>query len=89
MDSYATRLQELEVARREADVDYEEAKAERATLLNRIVEEGNADKAQLLADLTCPCGEPARPRTPYEERKRSPGSGGPEDSDADGRGGDG
>jgi hypothetical protein len=56
LDGYATRLQELEVGRREADVAYERAKAARAELLNRVVDEGDAEKARLLADLTCPCG---------------------------------
>ncbi len=87
LDSYATRLQELEVSRREADVNYEQAKAERAALLNRIVQEGDADEARLMAELTCPCGEPGKPPMPDEEC--SPGSGGePPDTNVDGPGGD-
>jgi hypothetical protein len=56
LDAYATRLQELEVARREAAVAYEAAKTERAQLLNEVVRNGDAERTKLLADLTCPCG---------------------------------
>lgn len=60
LDSYATRLQELEVARREAEVARESAEAERAALLNQLVKDCDNDRAKLLVELTCPCG-PERP----------------------------
>jgi hypothetical protein len=56
LDDYAKRLQELEVERRHADVDRQKAFAERHALLNKIVTDGDAERAKLLEDLTCPCG---------------------------------
>lgn len=55
LDTYATRLQELEVERREAEISYEKANAERANLLNQIVQDNDGERAKLLTDLTCPC----------------------------------
>jgi hypothetical protein len=55
LDAYATRLQELEVERREAEISYEIANAQRANVLNKIVEDCDKERAGLLADLTCPC----------------------------------
>jgi hypothetical protein len=56
LDAYATRLQELEVARREAVVAGEAAKAETTRLLNQVVRDNDPDRARLLVELTCPCG---------------------------------
>jgi hypothetical protein len=56
LDDYAKRLQELEVRRRDAEVGRERALAERDALLNTVVNDGDADRAKLLEDLTCPCG---------------------------------
>jgi hypothetical protein len=56
LDDYAQRLQELEVQRRAAEVGREEALAARDALLNTVVTDGDADRAKLLEDLTCPCG---------------------------------
>jgi hypothetical protein len=56
LDAYATRLQELEVARREAEMAGEAAKAATAQLLNEVVRDNDAKRARLLIDLTCPCG---------------------------------
>jgi hypothetical protein len=56
LDDYAKRLHELEVERRDAEVDRQKAFAERDALLNRIVTDGSVERAKLLEDLTCPCG---------------------------------
>ena len=56
LDGYAKRLQEIEVARRQAEVDKACAEAERANLINQLVKDNDAEKAKILADLTCPCG---------------------------------
>lgn len=56
LDAYATRLQELEVARRESEVARERAEADRAVLLNQLVQDNDSGRARLLSDLTCPCG---------------------------------
>lgn len=56
LDDYATRLQELEVKNREAEVSRLKAEAERASLINRLVQENDIERAKILADLTCPCG---------------------------------
>lgn len=60
LDSYATRLQELEVERRQAEIAREKAESERAALLNELVRDNDEERAKLLAQLTCPCG-PERP----------------------------
>jgi hypothetical protein len=60
LDSYAARLQELEVERRQAEVARENADSERAALLNEVVRDNDSDRANLLMELTCPCG-PERP----------------------------
>ena len=56
LDTYATRLQELEVSRREAEIARESAEAQRAELLNQLVQDCDNDRAKLLSRLTCPCG---------------------------------
>lgn len=56
LDSYATRLQELEVGRRKAEVAAENSASEKAALLNDVVKNNDKERAKLLADLTCPCG---------------------------------
>jgi hypothetical protein len=56
LDEYAQQLQELEVDRREAEVARQKALAERDALLNKVVADGDAERAKLLEDLTCPCG---------------------------------
>jgi hypothetical protein len=56
LDSYATSLQQLEVRRREAEVAEAAAVAERAALVNRISQDNDSSRAQILASLTCPCG---------------------------------
>lgn len=56
LDGYATRLQELEVTRREAEVAQKQAESQRADLLNQVVRDNDAERAKLLGDLTCPCG---------------------------------
>jgi hypothetical protein len=61
LDSYAEELQRLEVRRRTAEVDRLTAEAARAGLVNTLAEDNNADAAKLLADMTCPCGTPAKP----------------------------
>ena len=60
LDAYATRLQELEVSRREAEVAAETAKADRAELLNQLVRDSDRERAKILAELTCPCREEGR-----------------------------
>jgi hypothetical protein len=60
LDDYARRLQEIEVGRREADSVRGAAEAERATLVNQVVQNNDAERAKLLADLSCPGG----PSTP-------------------------
>ncbi len=61
LDAYATRLQELEVARRETEVARDKTQAERAALLNQLVRDNDTDRAKLLVDLTCPCGPDRSP----------------------------
>lgn len=56
LDGYATRLQELEVMRRKAEVAQKQAESMRAELLNKVVRDEDANRAKLLGDLTCPCG---------------------------------
>jgi hypothetical protein len=56
LDSYAIRLQELEVERRKAGVAGEKALSERKTLLNQVVKDNDEERAKLLSNLTCPCG---------------------------------
>ncbi|SDZ65624.1 hypothetical protein SAMN05421736_1267 [Evansella caseinilytica] len=56
LDDYATRLQELEIQNREAEVSRLKAEADKANLINYLVQENDQDRAQILADLTCPCG---------------------------------
>jgi hypothetical protein len=58
---YATRLQELEVARREAEVALANTKKETALLINELANNNNADGAKILAELTCPCGPSSIP----------------------------
>jgi hypothetical protein len=62
LDTYATRLQELEVERREAEVSKANADAKRAALINELTENNDAARAKILADLICPCG-PTPPLT--------------------------
>jgi hypothetical protein len=64
LDEYATELQEVEVDRRRAEGRRLAAEAERAELINQLAGDGDADKAKILAELTCPCGapEPAAPK---------------------------
>ncbi len=57
LDNYATRLQEIEVEKRETELKLENAKMQRERLLNNLVRDNETDKAQLLADLTCHCKE--------------------------------
>jgi hypothetical protein len=58
LDDYAKRLQEIEVRRRQADVEKLEAEARKAELIVSIAESGDADAAKILVDLLCPCGPP-------------------------------
>lgn len=51
LDSYATRLQELEVERRAAEVASKQAEAERLALGNQLVSQGNAQGTELLVRL--------------------------------------
>lgn len=51
LDGYARRLQELEVARREADLALARARVEREQLLNELVRENDGARAALLGDL--------------------------------------
>ena len=55
LDSYATRLQELEVERRESEIAREKTESERSALLNEVVRNNDEKRAKLLAALTCPC----------------------------------
>ena len=68
LDSYAERLQDLEVSRREAEVRKLTAEAARAALINSIAESKDEDMAKALALMTCPCGaatpKPTPPVTP-------------------------
>jgi hypothetical protein len=57
LDGYAQRLQELEVSNREAEHARNHAEAARAALVNQVVTDNDADRAKLLADLTCPSAE--------------------------------
>lgn len=56
LDDYATRLQELEVTRREAEVAKETAVAAQSALINQLVTDKDQAGARILAELTCPCG---------------------------------
>jgi hypothetical protein len=74
LDRYALRLQELEVARREAEVAQQSSKAERTRQLNAIVQGNDTERATLLAKLTCPCGPaPAPLRIELREANRPNG----------------
>ena len=55
LDKYASRLQEIEVERRQIENIYEKAKSERSELLNNIVEDNDSERARVFTDLTCPC----------------------------------
>lgn len=57
LDDYARQLQELELERRRGEVETLSAKAERSRLLNEIVNNNDVDRARLLEQLTCPCGQ--------------------------------
>ena len=57
LDSYAIRLQELEVERREAEVAYDAQKAKRAKLANEFASDGDEAKAKILADLCEACND--------------------------------
>jgi hypothetical protein len=59
LDSYARRLQELEVDHREAEVGRDSALAEREAILNAVVNAGDEGRAKLLEALTCPCSKNA------------------------------
>ena len=52
LDGYAQRRQELEVARREAEVAAAQAKAEREALQNDLVRDNDGTRAALLSELT-------------------------------------
>jgi len=72
LDGYATRLQELEVRRREAEVALATAKAETASLINQLVKDNNSDAAKILTELVCPCGPrpaPIEVRIKKDEQK--------------------
>ncbi len=56
LDKYATRLQELEVERKEIEIQEMQANVDQQSLLNEIASDGDADKAEILAKLLCPCG---------------------------------
>lgn len=56
LDIYAKQLQEVEVKRRQAEADKIVADAARSQLINDLVDQNEAQKAKILADLTCPCG---------------------------------
>jgi hypothetical protein len=56
LDEYARQLQELEVDRQQSASVKAAAEAARAALLNTVVESADAERARLLAALTCPCG---------------------------------
>lgn len=56
LDGYATQLQELEVGRRQAEVEHENADAQRAGLVNQLVQDNDVDRAKIMEELTCPCG---------------------------------
>jgi hypothetical protein len=56
LDQYATRLQELEVERREAEISRQRAESERSGLLNDLVRNNDKERAELLTELSCPCG---------------------------------
>lgn len=58
LDEYATKLQDTEVDRRRAETERLAAEAQRAGLINQLAGDGDADKAKILAELTCPCGAP-------------------------------
>jgi hypothetical protein len=51
LDGYAERLQELEVNRRDAEVRRDDALAKRDALLNKVVVDADAERAELLEDL--------------------------------------
>jgi len=51
LDDYATKLQEIEVKRREAEAAKEAAEAEKAELINRLAGNNEKEKAQILAEL--------------------------------------
>jgi hypothetical protein len=55
LDGYATELQGLEVARREAEVKKISAEAARASLVNKLASDKDTARAKVLSDLTCPC----------------------------------
>jgi hypothetical protein len=61
LDEYATRLQELEVSRREAEVALSRAKTETALLINQLAKDKDSEGAKILADLSCPCGPTTAP----------------------------
>ena len=61
LDGYAKRLQELEILRREAEVDLARAKVETSLLINQLATSNNTDGAKILSDLTCPCGSTSIP----------------------------
>ena len=55
LDSYATRLQELEVERRESETAQKLAESQKADLLNQLVRDNDATRAKLLRDAACGC----------------------------------
>ena len=55
LDSYAEQLQDLEVERRRALVDTEQAYASQVELINRVIDEGNKAKADLADKLIRRC----------------------------------
>jgi hypothetical protein len=72
LDTYAARLQEIEVARRDAERRHVEADARRAELLNTIIEERDPARARLYERLVCPCGGPGEASGPVEAENVEP-----------------
>lgn len=55
LDNYAKELQDLEIKRREVEVKNKLAEAERMELMNKIIENNDRDRAELLSKLISSC----------------------------------
>ncbi|MGB7816170.1 MAG: hypothetical protein WBL28_07450 [Methylotenera sp.] len=74
LDHYALRLQELEVARREAEVEEQSSKADRSRMLNEIIKGNDTQRTSLLEKLICPCGSSSVPlRIEWRDATKSNG----------------